>query len=157
MKKSKKKNKSNFLIISISIGVFAVAAAMVFLYFHPEVLAGDEGVIAHPTVDFKDGRARHFEYKTGDGVIVRYFIVKDSGDRIRAAFDACESCWRAGLGYVQQGGVMVCRNCGLRFPLEKVGAVRGGCNPHPLKFEVKGDQILVRAGDLAKDASYFDL
>ncbi|MCB2225803.1 MAG: DUF2318 domain-containing protein [Desulfarculaceae bacterium] len=117
--------------------------------------SGDKIVIL-PVKMFADGKARHFEHKLADGVTVRYFVVKSSDGIIRAAYDACDVCWPSGKGYYQDGDVMVCANCGRRFPSVSVNEVKGGCNPAPLRREVKGEQVVIRLADIAQGRQYFD-
>ena len=75
---------------------------------------------------------------------------------IRAAFDACDVCWRENKGYVQKGDVMVCKNCGRRFPSVRINEVRGGCNPAPLKREVENGTVIIRVADILEGKRYFD-
>jgi hypothetical protein len=114
-------------------------------------------IVRHPAAELADGQARYFSYKTPEGTLVRYFLVQDGRGKVRAALDACEVCWRAGLGYEQQGDVMVCRNCGRRFATVQVGEQRGGCNPVPLETKIEQGQVLVKAKDLQEGRPYFDL
>ena len=105
---------------------------------------------------FANGKARHFTYKTDDGVAIHYFILKSSDGVIRAAFDACDVCWQANKGYSQKGDVMVCNNCGRRFPSVRINEVRGGCNPAPLKRKVENDTVIIRVADILEGKRYFD-
>ena len=110
---------------------------------------------AHPVALFEDGNARHFEYK-GSGVTIKYFILKSSDGVIRAAFDACDVCWRSGKGYYQVGDYMVCRNCGQKFASVKVNEVKGGCNPSPLTRSIQGDNVVIRINDILEGNQYFN-
>jgi uncharacterized membrane protein len=112
--------------------------------------------VRFPVAQFEDGQARHFEHQVGD-LTVRYFVLKSSDGVVRAAFDACDVCWPAGLGYVQEGDVMVCRNCGRRFASVRINEVKGGCNPAPLKRAIDGDQLVIRIADIEAGKGYFDL
>lgn len=112
-------------------------------------------MIAHNLADFQDGKAKYFSYQTQDGVKVRYFVVMDDRGRVHTAADACEVCWRAAKGYTQSGEVMVCNNCGRQFPIRQVGLERGGCNPHPLRNQIKGDKLLISVDDLVEASDYF--
>lgn len=105
---------------------------------------------------FDDGKARHFAYPLSDGVNVRFFILKSSDGVIRAAFDACDVCWKAGKGYAQEGDGMVCLNCGRRFPSMKINEVKGGCNPAPLRRVVKDGKVLIEVADIAQGRQYFN-
>jgi uncharacterized membrane protein len=113
------------------------------------------GAFTFPVSAFQDGKAKHFEFKTPDGQRVRFFIVKSKDGALRAALDACEVCFKGKKGYVQQGNDMVCVNCGMKFKTEKVGEIKGGCNPSPLKLTVKGADVVVSQQDLMNGLHYF--
>lgn len=104
---------------------------------------------------FNDGKARHFQYTAGQHTI-SYFILKSSDGIIRAAFDACDVCWPAGKGYVQQGDQMICRNCGRRFDSVKINEIKGGCNPAPLKRLIDGDRLIIQKADIVEGLQYFN-
>lgn len=113
------------------------------------------GVFEFPVSAFQDGKARHFEYKHAPNQWVRFFVVKSTDGVIRAAFDACEVCYKAKKGYVQQGNDMVCINCGLKFRTDKVNEIKGGCNPSPLKRTIQGDKVIITQQDLMSGQKYF--
>jgi uncharacterized membrane protein len=104
---------------------------------------------------FEDGKARYFEYKHED-ITIRYFVIKSADGVLRAAFDACDVCWRAGKGYAQEGDFMVCRNCGQRFASNRVNEVKGGCNPAPLERRVENGAVVIRTADVREGRHYFD-
>jgi len=54
--------------------------------------------------------------------------VKSADGMIRAAFDACDVCFRGKKGYVQRGDIMICAKCGMKFRTDKINEVKGGCN-----------------------------
>lgn len=109
-----------------------------------------------PLKIFEDGRARHFSFNEG-GREIRYFIVKSSDGETRAAFDACDVCWKSNKGYSQEGEFMVCNNCGRRFHTSLINEVKGGCNPSPLKRTVEGDNLVIQRKDIVKGMKYFAL
>jgi len=109
----------------------------------------------YPAALFADSNARHYEYKGPSGTI-KYFILKSSDGVIRAAFDACDVCWRAGKGYYQVGDQMICRNCGQKFDSIRVNEVKGGCNPSPLTRSIRGDKVVIRINDILEGQSYFN-
>ena len=112
--------------------------------------------VTYPEQTFANGKARHFTYKTEDGVSIRYFILKSSDGVIRAAFDACNVCWQANKGYSQKGDVMVCNNCGRQFPSTRINEVHGGCNPVALNRKVERGTVVLYVADLLKGKHYFD-
>jgi uncharacterized membrane protein len=113
--------------------------------------------VSYPATMFENGKAHHFEYKTSDGVTVKYFIMKSSDGIIRAAFDACDVCWREGKGYTQKDDVMVCNNCGRRFPSTKINVVTGGCNPGPLTRNIEGGKVVIKVQHILEGKRYFAL
>jgi len=119
-------------------------------------LAAAATQITYPEKAFADGKAHHFTYKTDDGVAIRYFIIKSSDGVIRAAFDACDVCWPENKGYTQKGDVMVCNNCGRRFPSARINEVHGGCNPAPLKRKVEQGNVIIQVADIFQGKRYFD-
>jgi len=113
-------------------------------------------VISIPVSTFDDGKAHYFEHKNG-GSTIRYFVLKSADGVLRAAFDACDVCYKAGKGYAQDGEFMVCRNCGQRFHSTKVNEVKGGCNPAPLERRIENGMLFIRVNDLLDGRTYFDL
>ncbi|MBU0516660.1 MAG: DUF2318 domain-containing protein [Proteobacteria bacterium] len=112
--------------------------------------------VSFATKTFDDHKARHYMHHTPDGILIRYFILQSSDGVIRAAFDACDVCWRSGKGYYQDGDYMVCRNCGRRFASVRVNEVRGGCNPAPLKRTVENGRLIIKVKDIEAGRQYFD-
>jgi uncharacterized membrane protein len=98
--------------------------------------------------------ARHYRHKEG-GRTVKFFVVRDDQGAVRAAVDACEVCWREGKGYVQQEGVMLCVNCGRKFPMHRIGLAAGGCNPHPFEFKVENDSVVIAAQELLQQGTRY--
>ena len=53
------------------------------------------GVFAFPATAFQDGKAKYFQFSPAPNQKIRFFVVKSTDGVIRAAFDACDVCWRA--------------------------------------------------------------
>jgi len=119
----------------------------------PEVTATE---VSFPVQAFSDGQAKYFQYPAANGITVRFFILRSSDGVIRAAYDACDVCWREGKGYYQDGDFMVCRNCGQRFASVKVNEIKGGCNPAPLERTVVGNKLVIQTADILQGVQYFD-
>ncbi len=103
---TKRKNRLPVLLVS-SLAVLVIAAAAFFMTRTNggETIAADSfktdvsaTSITYPVELFADGKARHFRHKADDAITIQYFILKSSDGVIRAAFDACDVCWRAGKG-----------------------------------------------------------
>ncbi len=119
-------------------------------------MAAQAGQVSHALADLAPGQARHYAYHAPEGMEVRYFLLLGQDGQPRAALDACEVCWPAGLGYEQRGGNMICRNCGRAFPSERIGLVRGGCNPVPLSPRLEDGKVLISEEQLREGRAYFD-
>ena len=168
---NEKKKKKIVPYTVLSICAILVIAAVVFFQGNVQssqnrsvvqnVGQGNKGlsqvqVVTYPTTLFDEGKAKHFEFRTDNGITVKYFVLKSSDGVIRAAFDACDVCWPSGKGYYQEGDKMVCRNCGKRFASVKINEVKGGCNPAPLNRKIDGDNLVIQATDILEGQRYFD-
>jgi len=163
-----KRNKSSkFLVMATALCVLMAATAL-FTYFYRSqnmdavLQAAEQPDISTASVSFEvavfnDGKARFFKYTNGNGSTIRYFVLKSSDGLIRAAFDACDVCWRAGKGYVQDGDQMVCRNCGRRFDSVRINEIKGGCNPAPLRRHVEDGKLIIQTKDILEGSGYFNL
>jgi uncharacterized membrane protein len=159
--------KSRLPLIAILAGVAVVVViALVFLTRmgrEPGIVTsslqgrGSRDSVTFPVERFREGKARHYEYKTDKGMTIKYFIIRSSDGVIRAAFDACDVCWPAAKGYYQEGDFMVCRNCGRRFASVLVNEVKGGCNPAPLPRHIVDGKLVIKVKDIVEEGKkYFD-
>jgi uncharacterized membrane protein len=68
-----------------------------------------------------------------DGTRLEVLAIKAPDGSIRTAFNTCQVCYGSGRGYYKQiGSVLVCQNCGNRFPANRIEVQSGGCNPVPI-------------------------
>lgn len=112
------------------------------------------GVVKIPLKALDSGKAIFLKSDIA-GKEIHYFALKSSDGVYRAAFDACDVCFRSNRGYRQEGDLMVCNNCGQKFPSDKVNEVKGGCNPSPLARTVDGESLAILKSDIAAGANYF--
>jgi uncharacterized membrane protein len=165
--RDKKSSKSMGAIMGVVV-VAVVMAAGVWLVNPGGILNGggqDAQTVASTSAktevsldaaQFADGKVRHFAYMSPEGIKVRYFVLKSSDGVIRAAFDACDVCWRANKGYSQDGDVMICNNCGRRFASVRVNEVKGGCNPAPLVRNVADGKVIIKVADILEGRRFFN-
>jgi uncharacterized membrane protein len=117
---------------------------------------GGAGVdVVLPVRTFDDGVARFYKSMTEQGREVRFFIMKSADGVVRAAFDACDTCYRDRLGYHQRGDLMVCNKCQQTFRSVDINVLQGGCNPAPLDRRVVGNQLVLDAASIEQGAAYF--
>lgn len=118
-------------------------------------IGGTGGDVTLPVAAFADGIARFYRYTTTAGREVRFFVMRSSDGVIRAAFDACDTCYRDRLGYHQRGDHMVCNKCGRLFRSVDINVLQGGCNPSPLQRAIVGDQVVLSAASIDAGVAYF--
>ena len=90
-----------------------------------------------------------------EGRQLYYFALKSQDGAYRAALDACDVCYRTNRGYRQEGDLMVCNNCGQTFPSNRIGEIKGGCNPHPLARGIDGQYLVIKRADIVAGKEYF--
>ncbi|MFC1837221.1 Fe-S-containing protein [Thermodesulfobacteriota bacterium] len=112
------------------------------------------GKLEIPVAGINDGKSHHFQVQANDGTIVTFFVLKSADGVIRAAIDACDVCYRSGLGYYQEGDSMVCKNCGQKFASNKINIIKGGCNPAPLNRTLVGDKLVIQMKDINMNSWY---
>ena len=136
--------------------LFASQAQAFFGFFGDsmEEVKAQDGRIVIDVSGLPNSSSRHYRYREG-GQVIKFFVVRDGQGVIRAALDACETCWKAGQGYKFKDGVMVCVQCGQKFPLGKIGLASGGCNPHPFPYKMENDSVMIAARELLLEANFF--
>jgi len=112
------------------------------------------GEVKIPMANVQDGNAHFYSFAAG-GKTITFFVMKAADGSIRTAFDACVACNHAKLGYRQEGGLVVCNNCGMGFTPAQIGQVTGGCNPIPVNKTTDGQMLVLKAKDLEAGAQYF--
>ena len=95
------------------------------------------GKIEIPVASVSDGNAYHYQVKSQDGTMVTFFVLKSADGILRAAIDACDVCYRSGLGYYKEGDY-----------------IKGGCNPAPLNRAVVGDKLVINMRDINANSWY---
>jgi uncharacterized membrane protein len=108
-----------------------------------------------PLSELSAGTAKFFDYKLAGNQIARFFVIRSSDGVYRAALDACDVCFRAKMGYRQQGDYMICNKCGLKFDSTMINEVSGGCNPVGLPRTIEGDHLVIKASELERRNLYF--
>lgn len=144
------------------LGILVVAAVAVWLVLGQGAADGiasvkaENGVVNLKVADIDDGKAHYFKLATDKGDI-SFFVVKSVDGVMRAAFDACDVCYREMKGYRQEGDFMVCNNCEMQFRTDLVNEVKGGCNPAPLARRIDGGHLRIAQADILKGGWYFGI
>lgn len=105
-------------------------------------------------LDIPDSPGPVFYSYTHEGRRIDFFLVKVNG-RVESYLDACRKCYPKKLGYRPDGGRVLCRACGIRFPLDKLREGEGSCQPIALKGRLAGDSYVIEKKDIISGTAYF--
>jgi uncharacterized membrane protein len=119
-----------------------------------QTVTPSDGVVAIDLAKVDDGKAHYYQLEL-HGKEIRFFVILSSDGVVRAAFDACDVCYKSRQGYAQDGRFMICRNCGQRFHASRINLVQGGCNPAPLTRETVDGRVLIPVDAIAAGARFF--
>jgi len=151
--KPRTNSQQSILIVA---GILALAVILFSLSGVKEAAAANPAAeVVYPVKNFQNGDARFYSYPAGNGITIKYFILKSADGVIRAAFDACDVCFHEGKGYTQKDDFMVCKNCGRRFSSVRINEVQGGCNPAPLTRIIREDKVILQVKDILEGKQYF--
>lgn len=150
------KQKRISLIVVMVLSFAAIAGAISLPGFgKAEKVKGANGVVSIPVAKVSDGKAHYFKFNDGRKDI-SFFVVKAADGSIKTAFDACDACYREKKGYEQQGAMMICKNCNMKFAISKMGPnMTGGCNPSYLPHQLAGSSVIINVSDLNAGARFF--
>lgn len=115
--------------------------------------AGPVVLISLATLSDRD--AHFYTYRAGNK-IVNFFARTDADGVPRCHFDACYSCFKYRLGYVQQGREVICRACRIGYDLAiPVWDYVGPCVPITLHSRIEPPYLAIPAESLDKGARFF--
>lgn len=123
------------------------------LFSKETVLEVKDGTVSLPVSDVS-AKASFYKVKI-DGTDVIFFALLDSTGKVRVALDACDSCWQSGKGYKQQGDSMICQNCGMAFHSDRIAIRKGGCNPHPVVYNLSDNTVVIPVAELRAGVRFF--
>ncbi|XPV76237.1 MAG: Fe-S-containing protein [Desulfovibrio sp.] len=149
-------NKGIFAAFALALVILTSTSAPAFMGFFTgvESVKAKDGVVSIAVDEINDGKAHYFSLED-QGTAIQFFVLKSSDGVIRAAFDACDVCYREKKGYSQEGEFMNCNNCGMKFHSSRINEVSGGCNPAPLDRATDGKTLVIKESDILAGSGYF--
>lgn len=117
----------------------------------PEQLAMTNGEARLPVTRLADHKLHHYLIVTPEGK-VKIIALLDGSDTVHAGLDACMICGTQ--GYYQDGGNVICRNCGAAINASTIG-VAGGCNPIHIDYRVENGAVVFPGAELTVGAKVF--
>jgi uncharacterized membrane protein len=116
----------------------------------PMTIAGEE--ITIPIEQVEDGRLHRFAYTASDNTEVRFIVIKKNAAAYGVGLDACDIC--GATGYYERKGQVICRLCDVVMNISTIG-FKGGCNPVPLAYRLRGGAMVVQRADLENEKGRF--
>lgn len=129
-----------------AIGVWVVRPAT---QVSPKALHKGEDVSVGPA-ELPTDVPKFFSYPGKGDEKVEFFVEREAGDNITAAFASCRRCF--GARYYRQGRQVFCGHC--NQPMERIAngqtpALPKDCTQIPIPFERSGDHLIIRASVVA--------
>ena len=151
------RNWAQFLLILLAVN----ALSLTVLRFYagrevplspPENYAIADGAAVIPLEELEDSRLHRYEYKSQDGINMRFIAIKKSEGSYGVCLDACDICGPS--GYFERKGQVVCKLCDVVMNRGTIG-FPGGCNPVPLVYIIHDGKIKIYLSDLEKESYRF--
>jgi|Deesub1362B_J571_1020462.scaffolds.fasta_scaffold00082_43 uncharacterized membrane protein len=120
------------------------------LYEKPPI-KGDKVVISLSQLE--DSRPRFFSIILNQKR-VNFFVLK-IGDKVESYLDACIKCYPHKMGFKSEGFYLVCKYCGVRYPLDTLNTGIGSCYPIPLSGTLQGEEYIIPLENLKEAKKYF--
>jgi uncharacterized membrane protein len=118
----------------------------------PAETSAVDGKILLPIETINDGNLHRFQYKSPNGAIVRFIVIKKSETAYGVGLDACDICGPS--GYYQRKGQVICKLCDVVMNISTIG-FPGGCNPVPLRFGISQGHMVILTTDLEAEQPRF--
>jgi uncharacterized membrane protein len=116
----------------------------------PMNMAGGEILI--PIENIEDGHLHRYNYTAGDGAEMRFIVIRKSSAAYGVGLDACDIC--GPTGYYERKDQVICKLCDVVMNISTIG-FKGGCNPVPLAYSLRGGGMIIKTSDLEKESHRF--
>jgi uncharacterized membrane protein len=116
----------------------------------PMTIDGGEILVSLDTV--MDGRLHRYEYTASDGTAMRFIIIRKNEAAFGVGLDACDIC--GPTGYYERENEVVCKLCDVVMNKQTIG-FKGGCNPVPLAYTLRGGNMIIQTADLENEKHRF--
>jgi uncharacterized membrane protein len=142
------------LAVGTLIAAIAIVAALPILKPRCTELRGAE-MLTVSMARLAGGEARLFCYRDSAGERLRFLLARGNDGKVRAVFDACRQCYKFHQGYDVSHGMLICRLCGNRYPIDHMMNGEASCVPVSLPHHEDASRVEVRVSDLKSGAGLF--
>lgn len=142
------------IAVGALVAAVAIAAAMPILRPRCTELWGGETVTVS-IARLMGGEAHLFCYRDRAGARLRFLLARGNDGKVHAVFDACRQCYKFHQGYDVAHGMLICRLCGNRYPIDHMTNGEASCVPVSLPHHEDASRVEVKVSDLKSGASLF--
>ena len=151
------RNWAQFLLILLAVNALSLTALRFYAgrevpLSAPENYTIADGAAVIPLSDLEDSHLHRYEYKSSDGIKMRFIALKKSEGSYGVCLDACDICGPS--GYFERKGQVVCKLCDVVMNRGTIG-FPGGCNPVPLVYMIHDGKIKIYLTDLERESYRF--
>jgi uncharacterized membrane protein len=136
------------------IGALAIVAALPILRPRCTELRGAE-MLTVSLAHLEGGKAHLFCYRDHAGDRLRFLLARGNDGLVRAVFDACRQCYKFHQGYEVSHGMLICRLCGNRYPIDHMMKGEASCVPVSLPHHEDTSRVEVKVSDLKSGTGLF--
>lgn len=149
----RKPAKKRLVLVLLAAAAAAVAALPILGPPCTEVRGN--GMLTISLAHLARGAAQRFCYRDPAGERLRFLLARGSDGRLRSVLDACRQCFKFHQGYEIEHGMLICRLCGNRYPIDHM--TEGAASCVPVKLEHSGDGITaqIKVSDLRRGRALF--
>ncbi|MDR1251932.1 MAG: Fe-S-containing protein [Treponema sp.] len=116
----------------------------------PMTIQGDEIII--PIDKINDRHLHRYNYTASENIEMRFIIIRKNDAAYGVGLDACDIC--GPTGYYERKDGVVCRLCDVVMNTSTIG-FKGGCNPVPLAYTMRGGNMVIQTRDLEAERLRF--
>ena len=151
------RNWAQFLLILLAVNALSLTALRFYAgrevpLSAPENYTIADGAAVIPLSALEDSHLHRYEYKSADGIKMRFIALKKSEGSYGVCLDACDICGPS--GYFERKGQVVCKLCDVVMNRGTIG-FPGGCNPVPLVYMIHDGKIKIYLTDLERESYRF--
>jgi len=148
-----RRGRRKLLGVSLVAGVAIIA---VFPIIRPrcEELRGG-AVLSVPLVRLAAGAVKRFCYHDNAGEQLRFLLARGYDGQVHAVFDACRQCYKFHQGYDVAHGMLICRLCGNRYPLDHMDRGETSCVPVSLPHHEGSGHVTIKVSDVKSGTGLF--
>jgi uncharacterized membrane protein len=124
--------------------------AVVLSPAEPMTIQGEEIIIPIEKID--DWHLHRYNYSAEENIEMRFIVIRKNEASYGVGLDACDIC--GPTGYYERKDGVVCRLCDVVMNTSTIG-FKGGCNPVPLAYTMRGGNMVIQTADLEAERLRF--